>query len=334
VNPWLVCGITGLLLQPSERRLLEDLGPGGVILFLRNIHDLPQLVDLVAELRGLPSRPYVAIDLEGGRVNRLAKLYGPLPAPARAAAAGPDAVMALGRALGAACASLGITADYAPVVDVAHPTGYVGGEGRCLGGDADAVTAAAAPFLEGIESFGVATCLKHFPGLGSGSVDSHKELPLLDDSAAADEAAFLALARPERAVMVAHAMAPSLGEPYAPASLSATVVGRITGAPCGPLIADDLEMGALARHGTLGERAAAALSAGCHQVLVCNAMDGRAAVAEHVQRHASPGSPLAVRLADAAARCAPYGQGPLARVGLDEALALCRAACDAVGGVS
>jgi beta-N-acetylhexosaminidase len=334
MNPWLVCGIKALVMQPAERQLLAQLGPGGVILFLRNVHDLTQLVDLVAEVRGLPSRPYVAIDLEGGRVNRLAKLFGPLPAPAQAAAAGPAALAALGRALGAACAALGITVDYAPVADVAHPSGYVGGEGRCLGADAATVVANAEPYLEAVESFGVSACLKHYPGLGSGAVDSHRELPVLGDTVAADEAAFTALLRPGRAVMVAHALAPSLGEPYAPASLSATIVGRLAATPCGPVIADDLEMGALACHGTLGERAAAALLAGCHQVLVCNAMDARPAVVEHVLRHASAGSSLAVRLREAAARCAPYGQGPFAEVDLAQALAACRLAREAAGELS
>jgi beta-N-acetylhexosaminidase len=331
MNPWLVCGIQALVLQPGERQLLEELGPGGVILFLRNVHDLTQLVDLVAELRGLRSRPYVAIDLEGGRVNRLAKLLGPLPAPARAAAAGQAALTALGRALGASCAALGLSVDYAPVVDVAHPDGYLGGEGRCLGADAAGVVTAAEPYLAGLESFGVSACLKHYPGLGSGAVDSHRELPVLDDTVADDETAFSRLLAPGRAVMVAHAMAPSLGEPYAPASLSATVVGRLAAASCGPIIADDLEMGALARHGTLGERAAAALLAGCHQVLVCNALEARAAVVEHVMHHASRASALAARLEESAARCAPYGQGPLARVDLAEALAACREARHAAG---
>ena len=87
-NPWLVCGIASTGLADDERRLLGELRPGGVILFARNVADRAQLAALVTELSTLPWRPYLAIDLEGGRVNRLEPLLGRLPAQAQAAAAG------------------------------------------------------------------------------------------------------------------------------------------------------------------------------------------------------------------------------------------------------
>lgn len=317
MNPWLACGIGGTELDAAERRELEALQPGGIVLFARNVRDREQLAELVRALRELPWAPYVAIDLEGGRVNRLAGLTGPLPAPARAAEAGPDALRALGEALGCACAHFGIGVDYAPVVDVGRG-GYVGGEGRCLGDTPEAVIAAAEHVLAGIESFGVAACLKHYPGLGSGQVDSHRELPELDDGAAADEEVFLRLASPTRAVMVAHAMVPSLGEACCPASLSRGVVGRLDGYPVGPVIADDLEMGALGRFGSMAARAAAALAAGCDQVLVCNALAARGEVVGTVQAWAAGDVALAAALRPAGSRLGGYGTGPLPVVGWDE----------------
>ena len=169
-------------------------------------------------------------------------------------------------------------------------------------------------FLAGLERFGVAGCLKHYPGLGSGAVDSHKDLPLLDDGAAGDERAFLALARPERGVMVAHAVAPSLGEPVLPASLSATVIGRLRGSACGPVLSDDLEMGALAAFGSFAERAAACLAAGCDQATVSNTMSARLEVVEQVLRWSAREPVLVARLRSAQRRTAGWGRGELADV--------------------
>lgn len=282
MSAYLACGIAGPVLGAEERELLTALRPGGVVLFSRNVVDREQVADLVADIHGLPGRPYVAVDLEGGRVNRFRALVGELPSAASAAAAGSDAVAALGRAAGAVCASLSIDVDFAPVVDVACPGGWLAREQRCFGAGPAEVAVNAALFLEALESYGVAGCLKHFPGLGSGGVDSHASLPVLADSVGAEAAVFARLTRESRAVMVAHALAPSLGEGHAPATLAPRVVARL-GERCGPVIADDLEMGALAAYGSLAERAAAALAAGCHQVLVCNALDVRAAVVEHIE---------------------------------------------------
>ncbi|HNX50359.1 MAG TPA: glycoside hydrolase family 3 N-terminal domain-containing protein [Thermoanaerobaculaceae bacterium] len=316
-NSWLACGIGGVELNATERAELEALQPGGIVLFARNVQDRERLSDLTSSLRELSWQPYIAIDMEGGRVNRLAGLTGPLPAPARASENGPEALRALGEALGCACAYFGISVDYAPVVDVGRG-GYVGGEGRCLGSTPDAVVAAAGHILAGIESFGVAACLKHYPGLGSGQVDSHRELPELDDWAAADEEVFRQLVTPARAIMVAHAMAPSLGEACCPASLSRVLVKRLDGVPVGPIIADDLEMGALGRFGPLPARAAAAMQAGCHQVLICNALSARREVVEAVLTWSESDVLLSAAVRAAGSRLAAYGQAPVRAVGWDE----------------
>jgi beta-N-acetylhexosaminidase len=321
MSAFLVCGVAGLALDAEEWRLLEEVKPGGVVLFARNVAEREQLASLVRELRGLPSRPYVAIDLEGGRVNRLERLIGPLPAAAEAARAGAHGVQALAEAAGAACAHLGIGVDLAPVLDVARPEGFLASEARCLGRSPAEVRTAAGIFLQGLSAFGVAGCLKHYPGLGSGRVDSHRNLPVLDEMVAADCALFRALAAPGRGVMVAHALAPALGEGSCPASLSRAVVGRLR-AFAAPVLADDLEMGALAAHGSISERAAAALGAGCDQVLVCNALAARRQVAEHVGAAAGRDPVLAAALREGAARSAGFGRGELPEVAWDRVLEL------------
>ncbi len=296
MNPFLACGVAGTELADAERRLLREVGPGTVVLFARNVADCEQLASLVAELRALPGPPVVSIDLEGGRVNRLCAVLGALPSAAEAAAAGAIACQALGEAAGAACAYFGIDLDLAPVVDVAWPGGWLAGEGRCWGPSSAAVTSLAGAFLAGLEGYGVRGCLKHYPGLGSGTVDSHRELPVLGEGVGEEEKVFRVLAAPQRAVMVAHAMCPQLGEGFAPASLSATVVGRLAGVAFGLVLADDLEMGALVGWGGIAERAAAALAAGCDQVILSNLLEERVPLVDYVSQAAASDPRLAARL--------------------------------------
>ncbi len=319
-NPWLVCGVAGARLSLEEKRLLVDLQPGGIILFARNLENPAQAQRLVAELRALPGSPFVCIDLEGGPVNRLRALAGELPGPSQLAPLGEEGARLLGEVCGALCAALGIGVDLAPVLDVAGPGSYLGGEGRCWGEEVETVAIRARAFLQGLESFGVQGCLKHYPGLGSGPVDSHRELPVLGDEVGEHRRVFLALASPARAVMVAHALAPSLGEAFAPASVSPQVVGGVPAG--GPIFADDVEMGALSGWGSLGERAAAALLAGCHFVLLCNALAERKAVVEHVQRWAERDALLAQHLCRAQQAAKGFGQGPLQAASWTEAMAM------------
>lgn len=309
-HPWLVCGVSGPELPLWERRLLEALQPGGIILFSRNIFEVQQVQALVRELRALPGKPFVAIDLEGGSVNRLRSLIGEMPPPAQVAMGGEQAARILGEACGAACAALGIGVDFAPVLDAGQEGGVLFQEQRCWGCHWETVSRLAGAFLEGLESYGVQGCLKHYPGLGSGQVDAHKSLPVLEDQVREERRAFFALFSPTRAVMVAHALAPALGEAVGPCSLSRRIVGGLP-ETVGPVIADDLEMGALAGWGALPERAAAALWAGCHLVLLCNALDEREPVASHVDRWAARSPQLAACLAQAAVVLGNYGRnGP------------------------
>lgn len=321
MKSFLVCGVAGVSLEPGERELLAALQPGGVILFARNIVTGDQVRALVGELQAMPAAPVVVVDLEGGRVNRLRPVVGELPSPAAAGAAGDAASRALGEAVGAACAWLGIGGVYAPVVDVAVPGGTVGEEERCFGSDPARVIQRAAAFLAGVESYGVCPCLKHYPGLGGGRVDSHLELPVLGDEVRAQRRVFSALEGPGRAVMVAHALAPALGEGVAPASLSRTVVSALEWWTGGPVVADDLEMGALAAFGSLPERAAAAVLAGCDQVLVCNALEERRAVAEYLLEWAARDLTMAAALSRAEMRTGRWGRRPLRLVSEGEVVA-------------
>ena len=308
----LVVGLPGTTITDQDQAMLDRVRPVGIILFPRNIESPDQTRELVAALEDLDPRPFVSADLEGGMVNRLTALWGDLPSPAEAAAAGRRAVRALGEAAGAACRALGIQLDLAPVVDLDCPGGCVGGQGRCFGNDPERVAILARVFNEGLGTWGVSGCSKHFPGLGPIPADTHEELPVLESSQEELEhqlSVFEDLAADFPTVMVAHVIAPGLGDAERPASLSRTVVEQAANLPGSPVVlADDLEMGALAEWGDLPERALLAVHARNHGLLICNACDRIEEVAKHLQEASEADSSVATRLADMTAR-----MGTLAR---------------------
>ena len=308
----LVVGIPGTTLNGDDRALLEKVRPAGVILFSRNIETPEQTRELVTALEDLDPRPFVTADLEGGMVNRLSALWGDLPKPAESAGAGRRAVKALGEAAGAACRSLGIQLDLAPVVDLDCPGGCLGGQGRCLGSDPDRVVVLARIFNEGLRKWGASGCSKHFPGLGPVPADTHEELPVLESDPEELERqinVFEELGTDFPAVMVAHVVAPGLGDAERPASLSRTVVERATNLAGSPVVlADDLEMGALGEWGDLPDRVLSAVHARNHGLLICNACDRIDEIASHLRESAGADPTIAARLVEMNAR-----MGTLAR---------------------
>jgi beta-N-acetylhexosaminidase len=308
----LVVGLPGTEITDDDTALLERVRPAGVILFVRNFESPAQARKLVASLEDLEPRPFVTADLEGGMVNRLSVLWGDLPAPAAAAAAGRRAVRVLGEAAGAACRSLGIQLDLAPVVDLDCPGGCLAGQGRCFGSDPDRVITLARIFNEGLGKWGVSGCSKHFPGLGPVPADTHEELPVLEsdeEELGRQLNVFEELGTDFPAVMVAHVVAPGLGDAERPASLSRTVVERAANLPGSPVVlADDLEMGALGEWGDLPDRVTAALHARNHGLLICNAYDRIDEIASHLHEISEADPIVAARLAEMTTR-----MGTLAR---------------------
>lgn len=245
----------------------------------------------------------LCVDQEGGPVDRFRAITGLSPAFERAGAAGKAGLA--GALAGEICAAFSIAWDLAPVVDRAvEGAGRRILAGRAAAGETDGIVAAAGAFLDGLSEFGVAGCLKHFPGLGRAAVDSHLVLPRIDDDAAAldeDLAPFRALAGRAPAVMVSHA---AIAGASLPASLDrpiATGMLRDRVGFGGIAVSDDLEMGALAEFGSVPERAASAFDAGCD--LLCVGKDTAALpeAAEAVGRRAS-----AERRAEAGHRIAKF----------------------------
>lgn len=301
----LIVGVPGPTLGADQLDILERIQPCGVILFQRNIETAEQVRELVSELVQLELRPFIAVDLEGGMVNRLRPIWGELPSPAEAAAVGRKAMKALGEAAGAACRSLGIHLDLAPVVDLDRPQGVLAQQRRCLSDEPERVATLARVFNKGLEEWGVKGCLKHFPGLGEISVDTHEKLPTLEmtqTELAAHLDAFGSLSEEIPLVMVGHVIVPALGDADLPASLSPAVIQRARKLPGSPIIlSDDIEMGALSSSGDLPERVEAALCARNHGVLVCKAFDRLLEIAAHLTERMAVDSSAGTRLLEMAA---------------------------------
>jgi len=269
------------VLSDDERRFFADADPYGFILFKRNVADPAQVRALVAELRGTVGRDApVLIDQEGGRVARLRPPHWPALPPQRAIGlkaerdrgAGLAAARALGRVIGAMLADLGIDVACAPVADLLLPETHAVIGDRAFSADPALVAALAEAVAFGLRDAGVTPIVKHIPGHGRATADSHLDLPRISaDSAileATDFAAFRAVNETPWA-MVAHCVYTAI-DAERPASISpagiSTIRDRIGFQ--GVLIADDIGMKAL--RGTLAENAAATLAAGCDLTLHCS----------------------------------------------------------------
>ncbi len=275
-----ILGCAGLELTASERAFFRDADPLGFILFLRNVFEPAQVRDLVASLRDAVGRSDapVLIDQEGGRVARLKPPHWPAYPAAAAMAelpekAAAEAVQLSARLIAEDLHDLGITVDCLPVLDlrVAGADAIIGD--RSYGEDPKRVAALGRAACEGLLAGGVLPIVKHIPGHGRASVDSHFSLPrVATDRATLEEtdfAPFRLLAGMPWA-MTAHIVYEAI-DSARPATLSASVISEAIRDSIGfdgLLLTDDLSMRAL--QGSFAERARDALAAGCDVVLHCN----------------------------------------------------------------
>lgn len=287
----LIVGIPGLELDAESRRILQRTRPGGVILFARNVGEAAALRELVHEVRRAVPRTLLYVDAEGGRVDRFRSLLGPGVSGRALAAAPPQLAERAGRWMGYGLRLFDCDVDLAPVVDL--DVGEVGNalDERYLGADSRAVTARARAFLRGLHAAGVGGCIKHYPGLGAARADTHDTGAVVALDRAALAAAlepFRRLGRLAGAMMASHAGYPALDPSAKPAGLSPAIAATLLRRELrfrGVLFSDDLDMHALDEHGTLPQRAAAALAAGCDGLFVCQSL---AAVPEIAERLARP----------------------------------------------
>jgi beta-N-acetylhexosaminidase len=278
-----ITGISGFTLTADERDFMRANRPWGFILFKRNIETPAQVIALASELRESIDQPGapVLIDQEGGRVQRFGPPHWPVYPPGAVFGTLYDIDRTLGltaarlsaRLIAADLIDLGVTVDCLPLADVpvAGADAVIGA--RAYGTEPGKVAAIARAVTEGLEQGGVLPVLKHIPGHGRATADTHFKLPVVDTPKAelerTDFAAFQPLADLPMA-MTAHVVFSAL-DPAQPATTSATIIEQVIRGSIGfqgLLMSDDVSMNALA--GSIAERTRAIVSAGCDMVLHCN----------------------------------------------------------------
>ncbi|WP_339033703.1 beta-N-acetylhexosaminidase [Bradyrhizobium symbiodeficiens] len=278
-----ITGVSGTELTAVEREFIRDQRPWGFILFKRNVATPAQVAALVAELRtaaGAADAP-VLIDQEGGRVQRLGPPHWPVYPPGAVFSTLYDTDSALGltaarlsaRLIAADLADLGITVDCLPLADVPVEGADAVIGNRAYGTEPGKVAAIARAVTEGLEQGGVLPVLKHIPGHGRATADTHFKLPTVDTPRAelerTDFAAFEPLSDLPMA-MTAHVVFSAV-DPAQPATTSATMIADVIRGVIGfqgLLMSDDVSMNALS--GNIAERTRAIFAAGCDMALHCN----------------------------------------------------------------
>jgi len=291
IGQLLIAGFDGTQVPAELRSLAREFSLGGVILFARNVEEPEQVAELAFDAsRIVPDIPlWVSIDQEGGRVARLKRPFTEWPPMAALGRCGDVALAErFARALASELKAVGVTLDYAPVLDVlTNPKNPVIGD-RALAETAATVATLGATIVRTLQGEGIAACGKHFPGHGDTSTDSHHELPLVEHPPerlrATEFVPFKAAIEAGVAtIMTAHVHVPSLDEAR-PATLSGRVVTGILRRELGyegVILSDDLEMKAIANQYAVPEAAVMAIEAGCDGALICSgAHDVQAAALE------------------------------------------------------
>lgn len=273
-----IFGCAGPVLDREEAAFFRDARPWGFILFARNIETPDQVRRLTASLReAVGWEAPILIDQEGGRVQRMGPPHWrqwlpPLDQVARAGGRAEEGLMLRAQVMATELRAVGIDVNCAPLADIAADDTHPFLRNRCLGTDPGQVARNARAMAEGFLSGGILPVIKHLPGHGRATLDSHKALPRVDathaDLSRTDFAAFDPLADLPLA-MTGHILFSAL-DPDLPATLSPRVNAVIRNEIGfdGLLMTDDICMGALG--GALGPRCAAALDAGCDVILHCN----------------------------------------------------------------
>ncbi|HKV37182.1 MAG TPA: glycoside hydrolase family 3 N-terminal domain-containing protein [Pyrinomonadaceae bacterium] len=292
IGQFLFIGLPGTELDQETRDLVTAVQPGGVIIFGRNVAGPEQLRSLLDGVRELVATPLLfGIDQEGGLVDRLRRIFTPMPS-ARTIRQHGDlaAARGLGRITGETLRMLGFNINFAPVMSIMTDDRDLLSNGlysRSFGRSPGEVLGYTTVYMRGLQGAGCLGCLKHFPGIGAGEVDSHEEMPVVrlshDDLIAQDLAPYIELFQRRddrvRCVMVSHGGFPNIdireettGGLLEPASLNYNIVTKLLRQELGYkhlVITDDLEMGAITRHYEIGEAAVRAALAGEDMLLIC-----------------------------------------------------------------
>lgn len=290
IGQMLLVGIKGKTAGDEAQKMIAEDKVGGIILYSSNVGSLKELVTLTNDLKksnsGNPAPLFMSIDQEGGKVSRLPAEYAAFPSNAAVGQGGNAAAAGtMGGLLAKAVKSSGFNMNFAPVLDInSNPDNPVIGS-RSFGNNAELVSRLGIAEMKGLEREDVIPVVKHYPGHGDTSVDSHLALPVIDKTAA--ELAKLewlpfqaAVQEKADAVMVAHILFPKL-DPDRPASLSKVIIGQQLRKQMGydgVVITDDLTMGAIVMNYSLPAAAVDTVLAGSDILLVAHEYKNEQAV--------------------------------------------------------
>jgi beta-N-acetylhexosaminidase len=292
IGQFFYIGLPGIELDAETRALIQEVQPGGVIIFGRNVRSAQQLRELLDGVRELvPTNPLLGVDQEGGLVDRLRKIFTPMPSARTIREHGDLAASrALGRITGEAMRLLGFNMNFAPVMSIMTDERDLLSNGlysRSFGRSPGEVLGYTTVYLRGLQETGIVACLKHFPGIGAGEVDSHEQMPMVrlshEDLMGQDLAPYIELFQRKddrvRCVMVSHGGFPNIdivkgvtGGLLEPASLSHNIVTNLLRTELGYqhlVVTDDLEMGAIAKHCEIEAAVVRAFLAGNDMMLIC-----------------------------------------------------------------
>jgi beta-N-acetylhexosaminidase len=287
-------GFLGTSVSPDVASFIKEYKPGGVILFSRNLESVEQMVDLTNSLQACsPHSPLlISIDQEGGRVSRLPKsftIFPPCDLIGRCNST--ELAYAAAATIAKELRAVGVNMNMAPVLDVnSNPDNPVIGD-RAFGTTPEVVWKLGLATAAGLQDNKVVACGKHFPGHGDTSVDSHKELPVVEASRERLEAIEFppfrrAAAQSVASMMTAHVVYRAL-DPELPATLSSAIISKFLRQELqydGVVLTDDLEMRAIIDHYGIEDAAVRAMLAGCDVLLICKDRDREIAAFKAVEK--------------------------------------------------
>jgi beta-N-acetylhexosaminidase len=315
----LFIGLPGTRLDRHTRALLNEVQPGGVVIFGRNVESAEQVALLNAQIRdAVDHAVIIGVDQEGGLVDRFRDICEPMPSAKAVREGGSsDLAQKFGELSARALRLLGFNMNFAPVIDLSGDNHENGLRGRTFGKSPSEVSRLAGAYLDGLQNGRVIGCGKHFPGLGGSDIDSHRRLPVVKHSweeiLERDLVPFMDLMfhRPGEhlhSLMVSHGAFPEVSELLQawfrrtgelpalesfhnlPATISSNVVMRLLRLVLkfeGLVITDDMEMGAVVQTLSVAEAALRAIEAGSDMILICereaNFVAARDAIVEAVE---------------------------------------------------
>ncbi|WP_336759827.1 beta-N-acetylhexosaminidase [Paenibacillus sp. USHLN196] len=285
IGQMILAGVQGTTLDDQAKQMITDQKVGGIIFYANNVTTLEGTAKFVQSIKEAnqsnPVPIFMSVDQEGGKVSRMPETVASIPSNGKVGRTKDSALAkTMGELLARQVQLVGFNVDFAPVLDVnSNPKNPVIGD-RSFGSSAELVSRMGIAEMKGLRSEGIIPVVKHFPGHGDTSVDSHLDLPVVNKTekqlSELEWIPFQAAVKEQvEAVMVAHILFPKL-DPDHPASLSDVIIGEHLRGKFkydGVVITDDLSMGAIAKNFKLDEAAIATVKAGSDILLVAHSYE-------------------------------------------------------------